>query len=249
MKPQTGRHGRDAPRAQPALEGFADRAQAGELLAAELANFAGRDDVLVIGLPRGGVPVAFEIAKALHAPLDALVVRKLPTPGQPELAMGAVAPGGIVMVNRELVRELRIPEPVLRAAVAEEQRELLQREKRYRGVRPPVNVRHHIVILVDDGLATGSTMRAAVAALSSQRPAKLIVALPVAARWAVRSLRQHVDDVVCLLSPERFYAVGEWYQDFLPVSDDEVRRLLDTAAKAAAAPPPDDAQDEYVSHR
>jgi putative phosphoribosyl transferase len=235
-------------RRQHVLEGFLDRAQAGQLLAERLASYANRADVVVVGLPRGGVPVAFEIAKALHAPLDVLVVRKLPTPGQPELAMGAVAPGGVVIVNREIVRDLHIPEPVLQAVAAEKQQEVARREQRYRGTRPPIDVRNRTVILVDDGLATGSTMRAAVTALLSQRPTKLIVAVPVAARWVAQSLRQQVDDVVCLMTPEPFYAIGQWYQDFLPVSDEEVRRLLDAAAKAMATPPTEEA-DEHVSHR
>ena len=249
MKRPAGFRRRDEEQPEQRFEGFRDRAHAGQLLAEHLAAYANRSDVLVLGLTRGGVPVALEIAHALHAPLDALVVRKLPTPGQPELAMGAVALGGVVVVNREIVRELQISESVLQAVAAEEQQELARREQRYRGTRPPIDVRGRIVILVDDGLATGSTMRAAVTALVSQRPAKLIVAVPVAPRWVAQSLRQQVDEVICLMMPEPFYAIGQWYEEFLPVPDGDVRRLLAAAAKAAAAPPSNEAEDEHVSHR
>lgn len=237
---------------QPALqriERFQDRAEAGRVLAQLLSPYDKRPDVIVLGLPRGGVPVAYEIAQALSVPLDVLVVRKLPTPGQPELAMGAVALGDVVVLNREVMRELHISDDVLQAAVAEQQRELRQRERRYREARGALNVRNQVVILVDDGLATGSTMRAAISALSQQRPAKIIVAVPVSSAWVARSLRQQVDDVLCPLMPEPFYAIGEWYDDFSAVSDEEVRRLLDAAAAAERQRASAAEDEQYLSKR
>jgi putative phosphoribosyl transferase len=211
---------------RPVPERFHNRAEAGRLLAEHLAPCADRSDVLVLGLPRGGVPVAFEIATALHVPMDVLVVRKLPTPDQPELAMGAVALGGIVVKNEQVVRELRIPDAVFRSVVAEQQRELVERERRYRGDRPQPEIRGKVVILVDDGLATGSTMRAAAAAVAKQHPARIIIAIPVAPPWVANTLRLQADEVFCLMTPEPFYAIGPWYEDFDPVSDEHVRRLL-----------------------
>jgi predicted phosphoribosyltransferase len=210
---------------------FQDRADAGRQLAAKLSRYAGRSDVLVLALPRGGVPVAYEVAQALHAPLDVFLVRKLGLPGHEELAMGAIATGGVRVLNDEVVRALRVPEEVIDQVTAEEQRELERREREYRSDRPPPDVRGRIVILVDDGLATGSTMRAAVAALRQQGPARIVVAVPIGAPETCAKLRDEADEAVCARTPEPFYAVGLWYEDFSQTSDDEVRELLDRAAE------------------
>jgi predicted phosphoribosyltransferase len=209
---------------------FRDRTEAGRQLAAALAPYAGRPNLLVLALPRGGVPVGFEVARALHAPLDVMLVRKLGVPGHEELAMGAIASGGIRVVSEDVVRALGIPERVIAAVAAAEEEELVRRERLYRGGRPPPDVRGRLVILVDDGLATGSTMRAAAAALRAQHPERLVVAVPVAAPETCETLRMEVDDVVCALTPEPFYAVGAWYQDFSQTTDEEVRELLHRAA-------------------
>jgi predicted phosphoribosyltransferase len=210
-------------RAQPE---FRDRTEAGQRLAAELGRYAGRTDVLVLALPRGGVPVAYEVARALDAPLDVFLVRKLGTPGQEELAMGAVASGGVRVLNESVVRGLRVPPRVIDAVAARELRELARRERLYRGDRPPPDVRGRTVILVDDGLATGSTMLAAVRALRQLGPARAVVAVPVAAPETCAALRGEVDEMVCAVTPDPFYAVGVWYDDFAQTSDDEVRDLL-----------------------
>ncbi|MCE7980068.1 MAG: phosphoribosyltransferase [Caldilinea sp. CFX5] len=207
-----------------------DRTEAGQLLAEQLTAYAGRSDVLVLGLPRGGVPVAYAIAQALQAPLDVFVVRKLGAPGQPELALGAIASGGTRVLNDDVVWSLDIDEEMIDAVVAQEQQELARRERLYRGERPPLVVRGKTVILVDDGVATGATIRAAIAALHSQRPAKLIVAVGVAPPETCTALEQEVDEVVCLLQPEPFWAVGLWFADFGATSDEEVRSLLAQAA-------------------
>jgi predicted phosphoribosyltransferase len=210
---------------------FRDRTEAGRVLAEKLSRYAGRPDVLVLALPRGGVPVAYEVARALHAPLDVFLVRKLGMPGLEELAMGAIASGGIRVLNEDVVQTLQIPEDVIEASVASEERELERREREYRDDRAPLNVHGRTVILVDDGLATGSTMRAAVAALRQQQPAAIIVAVPVAASSTCAELAEEVDDLVCARMPEPFRAVGLWYDDFSQTTDQEVRDLLRQAAE------------------
>jgi putative phosphoribosyl transferase len=213
---------------------FQDRAHAGRVLAARLAAYAGRPDVLVLALPRGGVPVAYEVARALHAPLDVFIVRKLGVPGREELAMGAIATGGVRVLNDEVVEALDIPEDVIDATAEAERRELVRRERLYRGDRPPPDVRGRVVILIDDGLATGSTMRAAVAALRRLGPARIIVAVPVASADTCEDLSAEVDDVVCSRTPEPFHAVGLWYDDFTQTTDEEVHELLERAAEESA---------------
>jgi predicted phosphoribosyltransferase len=187
--------------------------------------------VLVLGLPRGGMPVAYEVATALHVPLDVFVVRKLGTPGQEELALGAIASGGVRVLNRDVISTIAIGQEEIERITAREASELLRRERDYRGERPPVDVHGRVVILIDDGLATGSTMRAAVAALKHLGPAKTVVAVPVAARESCRAVQTEVDEFVCLSTPESFYAVGQWYQQFEQTSDEEVRQLLLSAER------------------
>ena len=213
---------------------FRDRREAGQLLARELRAYADRDDVIVLALPRGGVPVAFEIARALHAPLDVFVVRKLGVPGHEELAMGAIASGGILITEPSAIEGLGIPPDVVADVAAREELERLRREREYRGDRPEPDVRGRTVILVDDGLATGSTMRAAVAALRKLRPARIVAAVPVAAPSTCADLAGEVDDIICARTPEPFRAVGEWYLEFSPTSDEEVRELLARAERASA---------------
>ncbi len=205
---------------------YRDRIEAGRLLATKLTAYAHRQDVLVLALPRGGVPVAYEVAKALHAPLDVFVVRKLGVPGHEELAMGAIATGGIRVINEEVVRMLRIPDRIIDAVAAQEQQELERRERLYRDDRPPPDVSGRTVILIDDGLATGSTMRAAVEALRRQHPARIVVAVPVAAPSICDEFRAEVDDIICAKTPEPFYGVGYWYEDFSQTTDEEVHDLL-----------------------
>jgi putative phosphoribosyl transferase len=215
---------------------FRDRTDAGRFLATKLRAYANRPDVLVLALPRGGMPVAFEVAQALDAPLDVFLVRKLGAPGQPELAMGAIATGGVRVLNEALVRALAIDDLALEAVVAEEQAELERRERLYRDDRPAPDVRGHTVILVDDGLATGATMRAAAAALRQQQAARIVVAVPIAPAETCAEFRHEVDEIVCGLTPEPFYAVGLWYEDFSQTTDEEVRELLARAARPQAAP-------------
>ena len=210
---------------------FQDRTEAGQRLAEELTAYADRPDVLVLALPRGGVPVAFEVARALKAPLDVFLVRKLGVPGHEELAMGAIASGGVRVLSHQVVSALGIGEAQIESIAAEETRELERRERAYRGDRPPPDVRGRTVILVDDGLATGATMRAAIAALREQGPAEIVVAVPTAAASTCDELRSEVDEVVCAITPEPFYAVGLWYRDFSQTTDDEVRELLERAAE------------------
>jgi predicted phosphoribosyltransferase len=211
---------------------FRDRYEAGRLLASRLAAYAGRPDVLVLALPRGGVPVAYEVARALGAPLDVFLVRKLGVPGQEEFAMGAVASGGIRVVNQPLVAALRIPAHVVDAIAAKEEEELRRRQRVYRGDRPPPDVRGRTVILVDDGLATGATMYAAIKALKQQQPARIVVAVPIASAETCQELRAEVDEVVCPVTPEPFHAVGLWYEDFSETTDDEIRDLLARSVRA-----------------
>jgi predicted phosphoribosyltransferase len=213
---------------------FRDRYEAGRLLAEQLTAYAGRPDVLVLALPRGGVPVAYEVARALGAPLDVFAVRKLGVPGHEELAMGAIASGGVYVLNDEVVQALRIPSRVIEAVAARELRELGRRERAYRDGRPAPVVRGRTVILVDDGLATGSTMRAAVAALRRLGPARVVVAVPTAAPATCAELRREADECACAITPEPFYAVGLWYEDFSQTTDDEVRDLLARAAAPAS---------------
>jgi putative phosphoribosyl transferase len=205
---------------------FRDRREAGQLLATKLTAYANRPDVLVLALPRGGVPVAYEVARALGAPMDIFLVRKLGVPGYEELAMGAIATGGVRVLNDELVGGLRIPDYIIDEVAAWEQQELERRECLYRGARPVPDVRGRTVILVDDGLATGATMQAAVKALRLQQPARIVVAVPTAAPETCTQLKAVADDVICAITPEPFHAVGLWYEDFSQTTDEEVRDLL-----------------------
>jgi predicted phosphoribosyltransferase len=214
---------------------FRDRTDAGQILAGELAPYTGRDDVLVLALPRGGVPVAHEVARALEAPLDVFLVRKLGVPGHEELAMGAIASGGVCVLNPDVVQSLRISAEVLETAIAAELRELERRERAYRGDRPAPQVQGRTVILVDDGLATGSTMRAAVTALRRLGPARIVVAVPTASPVTCEELRHEADDCVCTLTPEPFHAVGLWYEDFSQTTDEEVQDLLERSAAPIVA--------------
>jgi predicted phosphoribosyltransferase len=199
-----------------------------------LTPYADRSDVLVLALPRGGVPVAFEVARALHVPLDVFLVRKLGVPGHEELAMGAIASGGVRVLNDDVVRALRIPEDVVDLVAADEERELERRERSYRGDSPAPVIRGRTVILIDDGLATGSTMRAAIAALRQQAPARVVVAVPVGAPETCAEFQDEADEAICAEMPDPFYAVGVWYQNFSQTTDDEVRDLLRRAATERA---------------
>lgn len=208
---------------------YGDRIEAGKQLALQLDDYAHRDDVLVLALPRGGVPVAYEVAKALHAPLDIFLVRKLGVPGYEELAMGAIATGGVRVLNDEVVTYLSIPEDVIDAVTEDELEELKRRERAYRGDRPRPEVQGKTVVLVDDGLATGSTMRAAAAALRQKQPARIVVAVPVSARQTCDEYRMGVDEIICANTPEPFLGVGQWYFDFSQTTDDEVRQIMSEA--------------------
>lgn len=212
-----------------------DRSAAGEKLAQALTKYVDQPNVMVLGLPRGGVPLAYAIAKALHAPLDVFIVRKLGAPDHEELAMGALASGGIRVFNEDVIADLEIPDAWLDIVVSKEQKELDRRTHAYRGDRPPLDVRDKIVLLVDDGIATGATMRVAIAALRQQQPAKIIVAVGVAPLETCELLAREADGIVCLLTPEPFWSVGAWFEDFTETSDDEVRRLLAQGAKNFAA--------------
>jgi predicted phosphoribosyltransferase len=220
----------------PRAAGFADRHEGGAALAERLHEFQGRSDVVVLGLPRGGVPVASEVARALGAPLDVFVVRKLGLPGHEELAMGAIASGGVRVLNDEVVSWYHPSIEAIDAVTRSERAELERRERAYRDGRPLVSVKGRVVILVDDGLATGSTMRAAVLAVRRLDPARVVVAVPVGARETCAALRDTADEIVCALTPEPFSAVGLWYSDFSQTTDDEVRRLL---AEHRTAPGPE----------
>jgi putative phosphoribosyl transferase len=214
---------------------FRNRTEAGRFLARKLAAYAGRPDVIVLALPRGGVPVAYEVAQALGAPLEVFLVRKLGVPGHEEVAMGAIATGGVRFINEALVRQLGIPRDAIEKVAEIEQRELERRERAYRGSRPLPQLSGKTVILVDDGLATGATMRAAVEALGRQNPARIVVAVPVAAPETCQELERVADDVICAVTPEPFLAVGHWYEDFSETSDEEVRALLAAPAQRQPA--------------
>jgi predicted phosphoribosyltransferase len=205
---------------------FQNRSEAGRVIARILTRYSNRADVVVLALPRGGVPVAYEVASALNVPLDVFIVRKLGVPGQEELAMGAIASGGIRELNPYVIQELNIPLGVVEAVAARETEELYRREQMYRSGKPPLSVANRIVILVDDGLATGATMKAAVAALRRQDPQKIVVAVPTAPDEACEELQREADEVVCALTPEPFYSVGRWYEDFDQTTDAEVSDLL-----------------------
>jgi predicted phosphoribosyltransferase len=213
---------------------FRDRRDAGHRLALELGRYRDKPGVLVLALPRGGVPVAFEVAEALRAPLDVFIVRKLGVPGQKEYAMGAIATGGVRVINESVVRMLEIDPVTVESIARAEQREIERRERLYRDALPPPDVHGRTVILVDDGLATGSTMLAAVRALRLQRPGRVVVAVPTASAHTCRDLRSEADEVVCAITPEPFRAVGLWYEDFTQTTDDEVRGLLAQARQATA---------------
>ena len=214
-------------------QAFIDRRNAGRVLATRLAKYAGRDDVVVLGLPRGGVPVAYEAASALGAPIDVFLVRKLGTPGHRELAMGAIASRGVRVLNEDVVHWYGISDSAIERIAREEQEELERRERAYRGDRPAPDLTNKIVILIDDGLATGSTMRAAAHAVRARGPARVVIAVPVGAPQACAELAAVADEVICARMPERFSAVGQWYLNFDQTDDDEVRELLQ---KSSATP-------------
>ncbi|WP_114833893.1 phosphoribosyltransferase [Aquicella lusitana] len=211
------------------MERYRNRKEAGKILARALSAYAGQDDVIVLALPRGGVPVAFEIAKALQAPLDVFIVRKLGVPGHSELAMGAIATGGTAVFNEDIVEHLQIPESAIQAVIAEEKQELNRRNAAYRGSQPFPSLKEKIIILVDDGIATGATVRAAINALKQQKPKKIILAVPVADPSLCEKLQLMVDELYCPLKPSSLYAVGAWYEDFSQTEDEEVYTLLKEA--------------------
>ena len=215
---------------------FQDRTEAGKILAGLLQSYAHRADVLVLALPRGGVPVAFEVAQALHAPLDVFVVRKLGVPGHEELAMGAIASGGVQVLNDDVVAQLGISAAAIQAVAVRERRELQRRERLYRNHRAAPGVRGRTVILVDDGIATGATMRAAIRALRQLQAGRIVVAAPTMAWSTAQEMRAEADECVAAMTPTEFYGVGQWYEDFSQTTDEEVRDLLAVAGKLAAAP-------------
>ena len=215
---------------------FKDRYDAGRRLADQLTQYQGRDDLLVLGLPRGGVPVAFEVARALDAPFDIFLVRKLGVPGREELAMGAIASGGVRVLNQEVVDQLRISSAVLDHVAEVERRELRRRAEAYRGNRPEPEIEDHTVILVDDGLATGATMRAAIVALRQRNPKRIVVAVPTASSETCAQFEDEVDEIVCAITPDPFFGVGLWYEDFAQTTDQEVRQLLAQAANGVSTP-------------
>lgn len=213
---------------------FNDRTAAGKILSAKLTAYANRSNLLVLALPRGGVPVAFEVAQTLNSPLDVFLVRKLGVPGQEELAMGAIASGGIRVFNDEVVQELHISEEAIASVVAKEQQELQRREHLYRDNRPAPELHGHTVIVVDDGIATGSTMRAAIIAIRQQGVERIVIAVPISSPEAYHQLKAEVDEIICATRPERFYAVGLWYKHFPQTTDEEVHDLLKRAAHLQA---------------
>jgi putative phosphoribosyl transferase len=214
---------------------FASRREAGRELASKLRQYRGGNDVVVLALPRGGVPVAFEVAEALDAPLDIFIVRKLGMPGHRELAMGAIASGGVRVINQDVVRAYSIPQQAIDAVAREEEAELQRREREYRRGGPPPDLTGKTAILVDDGLATGSTMRAAVQAVRQHRPARVIVAVPVGAPSTCDEFADITDEIVCARTPEPFLAVGQWYEDFSQTTDHEVQALLEEHATRSRA--------------
>jgi putative phosphoribosyl transferase len=213
---------------------FRDRREAGRKLAQELLQYGDSEDAIVLALPRGGVPVAYEVALALNLPLDVFIVRKLGLPGQEELAIGAIASGGIRVLNEDLIHMLHIPEKAIDCVAEREIQELQRRERKYRGNRPAPEVRDRIVILIDDGLATGASMRAAVAALRLQDPKRIVVAVPIAAPETCQALENEVDEIICTLTPEPFVGVGWWYEDFSQTTDEGVRLFLEDAHRRLA---------------
>ncbi|HEX7288438.1 MAG TPA: phosphoribosyltransferase [Candidatus Angelobacter sp.] len=219
---------------------FHDRVDAGRQLAKKLAHYANRDDVLVLGVPRGGIPVAFEVAQALRAPLDLLLVRKLGTPGQRELAMGAIASGGVRILNHDLISSLGITQEQLAESIRDQETELQRREQLYRGVRSGIPVKGKIVILVDDGIATGASMLAAIDALRTLQPKKIVVAVPVAPAQAYTQITAVADELVCASTPNGFFAIGQFYEEFQQTEDAEVHALLSRAAKAVSEPKPEE---------
>ena len=221
-------------RSQQKTKVFKDRTDAGKQLAQALSAYDGRSDVVVLGLPRGGVPVAFEVAKKLRAPLDVFIVRKLGVPGHQELAMGAIASGGVQVLNRDVTRQLHLRQEAIDAVAKKERQELENREKAYRGERPGIDIQGKIAILVDDGIATGASMRAAVQGLQKHNPAKIVVAAPVASQEACRDFEELADEVVCLETPWSFGGVGAWYETFSQTTNGEVRNLLERASAFAA---------------
>lgn len=210
---------------------FANRIEAGRMLAKRLGNYAGRGDVIVLALPRGGVPVGCEVARALNAPLDVFIVRKLGVPGHEELALGALASGGVRVLNGQVIESLGISDHVIDEVAAGELHELERRERAYRDGRPAPEVRGRTVILVDDGIATGSTMRAAIEALRQMKARRIVVAVPTAALSTVRAMRWDADEIVAVMTPADFTGVGQWYEDFSQTTDEEVRELLDRAGR------------------
>ena len=219
---------------QPDLP-YQNRSEAGRLLAEELAHYKSKADVVVLGLTRGGVPVAAEVARALHAPLDVVVVRKLGVPFQPELAMGAIAGDDTQVLDKQLVHALDLTNRDVEAAITRERAELQRRERLYRGGRPVLDLKERSAILVDDGLATGSTMLAAVAFAKKRLAKRIVMAVPVASVEALEKLREKVDECICLATPDPFFAVGDWYSNFLPTEDTEVLKLLEESAKRTPA--------------
>ncbi len=214
---------------------FRDRREAGRFLAAQLVAYSGMEDLLVLALPRGGVPVAYEVAQALGAPLDVFLVRKLGVPGHEELAMGAIAEGGLRVINHQVVRGLRIPDSAIEDATRREESELSRRGKLYRGDREPLSLGGKVCLLVDDGLATGASMRVAARAVRRQEPKRLVVAVPVAPPESCETLRQEADDVICAITPSLFSSVGAWYEDFTQTTDEEVRELLELSPAGSTA--------------
>lgn len=213
------------------MRAFKNRTEAGRQLAQKLVTYAHRSDILVLALPRGGVPVAFEVAKALSLPLDICLVRKLGTPGHPELAMGAIAQGGLIVLNEDIIQWRRISQGAIDRVVETEQQELERRSRRYRGDRPLPHLRHRTLILVDDGIATGSTLRAAISTLKQQQPASIIIAVPVAPPSICQELNSEVDRIICLNMPTHLCSVSLWYDDFSQTTDEEVCRLLAQATR------------------
>jgi len=213
------------------MERFKDRGDAGKILAQKLSAYAGRPDVVVLALPRGGVPVGYEVAVALHVPLDIFTVRKLGLPGQEELAIGAIASGGIRVLNEDIIHMLNIPDEMINRVARQELQELERREHNYRGNRPALEIRDKTVILTDDGLATGASMRAAVAGVRAGHPARIVIAVPTAAPQTCSALEFEVDEIVCAMTPEPFLGVSRWYEDFRQVTDEQVRTILEEATR------------------